>query len=132
MSLKTKSILAPIEKEDGYRISVMNRHTLNDGATQDKRISDKMYNEHEKSLAPSAKLLGDYYKRGITWEEYEEKFKKEIGNNDVAKILENISQRALTENITLLCIEEKPTFCHRRLLAEECKKYQPNLEIIIN
>ena len=57
---------------------------------------------------------------------------KEIGEAGVAKILKNLSLRALKENVTFLCIEEKPDFCHRRLLAEECKKYQPNLEIIIN
>jgi uncharacterized protein YeaO (DUF488 family) len=131
MSLRTKSILAQIEKEDGYRISVMNRHTLEDSITPDKRINEKMYDKHEKLLAPSSKLLGDYYKRGISWKEYEGKFKKEICDTDIVKILKDISLKALKENITLLCIEEKPDFCHRRLLAEECKKYQPNLEIII-
>jgi uncharacterized protein YeaO (DUF488 family) len=132
MAPKTKSILAPIEKDDGHRISVMNRHTLNDGVTPDIRITEKMYSEHNKSLSPSNRLVGDYYKRGISWKEYEKRFKKEIGEAGVAKILKNLSLRALKENVTFLCIEEKPDFCHRRLLAEECKKYQPNLEIIIN
>jgi len=131
MSLRTKSILAQIEKEDGYRISVMNRHTLEDGITPDKRINEKMYDKHEKLLAPSSKLLGDYYKRDISWNEYEERFKKEINNPESIKMLKDISLKALKENITLLCIEEKPDFCHRRLLAEECKKYQPDLEVIL-
>jgi len=131
MALKTKSILAPIEKDDGYRISVMNRHTLDDGITPDKRITYEMYGEHKKTLAPSAKLLGDYYKRGLNWDEYEKRFKKEINNPETIKILKEISKKALKENITLLCIEEKPDFCHMRLLAEECKKLEPKLEIII-
>ena len=131
MSLKTKSILAPIESSDGHRISVMNRHTLNDGVTSDNRINTKMYDEHQRLLAPSDKLLGDYYKRGISWSEYEERFKKQINTPSVQKILKDISNKALVENITFLCIEDIPDFCHRRLLAEECKKHQPNLEVII-
>ena len=61
MSLKTKSILAPIEKDDGYRISVMNRHTLNDGITSDIRITETLYDKHIKLLSPSNRLVGEYY-----------------------------------------------------------------------
>ena len=131
MALKTKSILAPIEKEDGYRISVMSRHTLDDGITPDKRITNLMYDEHQKYLSPSTRLLGDYYKRNLSWSEYEKRFKKEINNIETIKILIEISKKALKEDITLLCIEEKPNFCHRRLLAEKCKKIEPKLEMSI-
>lgn len=131
MSLKTKSIFAPIENDDGHRISVMNRHTLNDGITPDENIKNHMFNEHQKLLAPSAKLLGDYYKRGLSWEEYEKRYREEIKKDESSKILKEISKKALNENITLLCKEENPDFCHRRLLAEECKNCEPNLEIKI-
>lgn len=130
MSLITKSILAPIEKEDGYRVSVMSRHTLNDGITPDIRIKENMYDEHLKELAPSAILLGDYYKRNLTWHEFEKRFKQEIIASKLG-ILEKLCLRALKENVTILCIEQEPYFCHRRLLAEICKKYQPSLEIIL-
>lgn len=131
MSLKTKCILSPIEKNDGYRISIMNRHTLNDGITDDKRITSEMYSEHQKVLSPSNKLLGDYYKRGLSWDEYKKRFLEEMSNNESIKIIKEISEKSLTENITLLCIEEKPDFCHRKLVAEICKKLEPKLEIII-
>lgn len=131
MSLKTKSILAPIEETDGTRISVMNRHTLNDGITPDERIKQEFYHEHQTALAPSNKLIGDYYKRGLPWNEYEKRFKEEIKKDEPFKILTEIASKALKEDITLLCIEESPEFCHRRLLAEECKECEPNLEIKI-
>lgn len=131
MALKTKSILAPIEKTDGTRISVMNRHTLNDGITPDERIRKDLYDKHMAALAPSNKLIGDYYKRGLPWNEYEKRFKEEIKKEQPSKILKDIASKALKEDITLLCIEESPEFCHRRLLAEECRECEPNLEIKI-
>lgn len=131
MSLRTKSIFAPVEKEDGYRISIMNRHTLDDGITTDDKIKDNLYDEHQILLSPSAKLLGDYYKRNLPWEEYEKRFLGEMNNEESVKIIKEISQKALKENITLLCKEDKPDFCHRRLIAELCKKYEPKLEIIV-
>jgi uncharacterized protein YeaO (DUF488 family) len=131
MSLKTKCILSPIEENDGYRISIMNRHTLNDGVTRDSRINNKMFNENQILLSPSSKLIGDYYKRGLVWDEYKKRFLEEMNNPESVKIIKEISEKALTKNITLLCIEEKPDFCHRKLVAELCKKYYPELNIEI-
>lgn len=131
MSLITKSILAPIEKEDGWRISVMSRHTLEDGVTPDERIGQERYNEHMIDLAPSPKLIGDYYKRGLSWEDYKKRYLTELNDPSKTKLVKKLASRALKENITILCIEEKPDFCHRRLLAEECKKYEPELGVIL-
>ena len=131
MSLITKSILAPIEEEDGYRISVMNRHTLNDGITPDNRITKKMFDEHIKDIAPSSKLVGDYYKRNLPWQNYEDRYKSELKNSEKSEIVKNLAKKALEENITLLCTEDTPEFCHRRLLAEECKIYEPSLDLKI-
>lgn len=43
-----------------------------------------------------------------------------------------LAELGIDKVITLLCIEDSPKFCHRRLLAEECSKYFSELEIIIN
>lgn len=63
--LKTKSILAPIEETDGNRISIMSRHTLNDGITPHPRINNSSYQEWNKVLATPEKLIGDHYKRNL-------------------------------------------------------------------
>ncbi len=128
--LFTKSILKPILPQDGIRISVMSRHTLEDGITPDSRITEKSYNEHLIFLAPPPKLVGDYYKRNLPWDKFEERFLDYLNKPKVAILVNSLSARALAQNITLLCIEDSPQFCHRRLLAEECKKYQPSLEVI--
>ncbi len=130
MALRTKCILAPIEPEDGYRISVMNRHTLNDGVSPDLRITTELYTEHVQKLAPSSKLVGDYYKRGLSWELYAERFRKEILDGKMDEI-RSLTAKAQKGNITILCIEDTPEFCHRRLIAEICREIDPTLEIIV-
>ena len=128
MALLTKCILAPIGHEDGLRISVMSRHTLSDGITPDHRITAESMELHMPSLAPSPQLIGDYYKRGLSWEDYESRFNKEM--KDKISQLRAIASHALTRNITLLCIEPTPEHCHRRLLAVTCKRIEPHLKIV--
>jgi len=61
--LYTKCILSEREISDGIRISVMSRHTLNDGKTPDTRITKDKYDEWIKFLAPKSKLVRDYHKK---------------------------------------------------------------------
>ena len=102
--LRTKSIFKPITTEDGTRISVMNRHTLTDGITPDLRMSGR-FDEHLKILSPPAKLLGDYYKRGLTWEEYELKYNTHLKKEKVIEAIHELIKRSKNERITLLCVE---------------------------
>lgn len=60
--LFTKSIHKPVQPEDGYRISVMSRHTLSDGKTPDPLITGKSYIEWWKDLAPRDTLVGAWYR----------------------------------------------------------------------
>jgi len=129
--LKTKSILYDKEDTDGLRISVMSRHTLNDGITPHPEITDSSYNQWLQILAPPVKLIGDYYKRGLPWEQFEQKYLDYIRSSNVQTEVQKLAERSLDSVITLLCIEESPEFCHRRLLAEECKRYQPNLVLSV-
>lgn len=69
--LRTSCILIPRSPIDGIRISVMSRHTLNDGKTPDHRLMG-MFDEHRPELGPAPKLIGDYY-RGLSWAEFAEK-----------------------------------------------------------
>ena len=123
--LKTKSILAPKEEADGFRISVMSRHTLNDGKTPHPDITDASYDSWISTLAPPARLVGDYYKRGLPWEQFETRYLEYIRQPEVRIEVQNLAERSLDSVVTILCIEETPEFCHRRILAEECTRYQP-------
>jgi uncharacterized protein YeaO (DUF488 family) len=127
MVLYTKSILKPKSKEDGLRISVMSRHTLEDGKTPDLRISNDLFDEHLPILAPPAKLIGSYYKRGLSWDDFAHQYIDYLKTIEIE--VRALAEKALQTDITLLCIENSPQYCHRRLLSEECKKYEPNLII---
>ena len=128
MALYTKCILFEPTPEDGLRISVMSRHTQNDGITPDLRI--KPYHIHMPILGPSPSLIGDYYKRGLGWKEYEKRYLGEIRDPAKAYLVRIIANLAITRNITLLCVEDEPSHCHRRLLAEECLRECPGLVVI--
>jgi len=54
--LFTKSIYKPVSVLDGQRISVMSRHTLEDGVTPDPRINSDSYYAYLKILAPLEKF----------------------------------------------------------------------------
>lgn len=69
---------------------------------------------HLPELAPTQDILDAYKKRGGSWEEYEERFLELMKQR---RIEENVS-RDLLDQGCLLCSEDKPHHCHRRLVAE--------------
>lgn len=130
--LRSECILTPPLPEHGQRISVMSRHTLSDGLTKDERISPLSFHLHRPQLAPPPKLVGSYYRGEITWEGFERQFAKHLQTDPMQILLMTLARQALTEDITLLCIETTPTQCHRRVLIEEAKVLLPKLETLIN
>jgi uncharacterized protein (DUF488 family) len=70
---------------------------------------------HRLDLAPTQVMLSDYKKRGeMTWTEYESQFLSLL----TARRIENTVAPELLNNAVLLCSEDKPHHCHRRLVAE--------------
>jgi uncharacterized protein YeaO (DUF488 family) len=125
--LFTRSILKDPLPEDGLRISVMSRHTLNDGVTPDNRI--KKYDLHLIGLAPSLKLIGSYYKRGLSWNEFARLYKEELFDPVKFETLHALARIALMHDATILCVEDTHEFCHRGIIAEECQKYERSLKV---
>lgn len=64
-------------------------------------------------LAPSAALLEDYRKHGLSWSAYEQRYVSLLDSRGVASL-----DRALLADGVLLCSEAEPDRCHRRLAAE--------------
>jgi uncharacterized protein (DUF488 family) len=71
--------------------------------------------EHEPALAPTEDILKGYKDKEMTWENYEKSYVKLLGERDALSI---VTKQILDDRICFLCSEEKPTHCHRRLLAE--------------
>ncbi len=129
--LKTKSIHAPSSPKDGYRISIMSRHTLNDGITLDPSITAGIFDEWIKELAPPNILIGAYYKRGLPWNKFEKQYLEFLRRPETRPHIIRLIELAKTRDVTVLCIENTPEYCHRRLLAEECQRLEPKLQIIV-
>lgn len=130
--LYTKSIQVKPSLEDGLRVSVMSSHTLNDGIAPDPIILLHRYDVHMKALAPPDKLVDDYYKRNLSFKEFTRQYMDYLQNPNPHLQTKLLAELALTKDVTILCVEENADFSHRRLLAEECKRICPNLEINID
>lgn len=131
MPLYTRCIKAPKRESDGMRISVMSRHTLDDGVTPDPEITSDMYEKWWKELGPPPKLIGPYRRKEISWNNFERCFRTYLVLPGPELLLRYLIRHAEISPITILCVEETPEQCHRRLIAEICKEIAPFLEIHI-
>jgi uncharacterized protein (DUF488 family) len=69
---------------------------------------------HMPALAPTKDILDAYKKHGGDWNVYEQKFIALMKSRHI----EDTTPREVLEGSCLLCSEEKPHLCHRRLVAE--------------
>ena len=80
---------------------------------------------HIPELAPTQEILNDYKRKKGSWEVYETRFR----NLMAERRIENMGQSEL-DGACLLCSEDKPHHCHRRLVAEYLKEKWGNLDIV--
>ena len=81
---------------------------------------------HRPELAPTQELLDAYKKEGGQWADYEKRFLELIASRRI----EQTVPRDAVNRACLLCSEDKPRYCHRRLVAEYLKDKWGDLEII--
>ena len=89
-----------------------------------RRICDIDY-LHMPSLAPTAGMLGLYRKRQMTWDEYEQRFLDLMRERSI----ETTVPRDTIAGSVLLCSEDEPARCHRRLVAEYLAQHWDDIEI---
>ena len=80
--------------------------------------------EHVPALAPTQDILDEYKKKRGAWDLYEEKFLRLIAQRHI----ENLDRNQL-DGGCLLCSEDKPHHCHRRLVAEYLRDKWADVEI---
>lgn len=81
---------------------------------------------HLPALAPTQEMLDRYKKKGGTWSAYEQEFLDLMRQR---RIEEKVSKEVLADGC-LLCSEDKPHHCHRRLVAEYLKERWGDVEIV--
>ena len=80
---------------------------------------------HVPSLAPTRGLLGDYRQGRIDWGIYETRFAELMR----ARRIETSVPREIVSDGCLLCSEDQPHHCHRRLVAEYLNEHWGGVEI---
>lgn len=81
---------------------------------------------HEPLLAPTQEMLDQYKKEKGSWENYEVQFVALLRDRQI----ENKLRKDIFEGrAVLLCSEDKPDHCHRRLVAEYLAKRWPGVSV---
>ncbi|WP_405177830.1 DUF488 domain-containing protein [Nocardia sp. NBC_01377] len=78
-----------------------------------RELCDMTYT-HRPDLAPTQPMLDDYKKQSTGWAEYEDRFLELMEQRGIEKTISGEE----FDNAVLLCSEDKPHYCHRRLVAE--------------
>ena len=80
---------------------------------------------HLPELAPTKDIFDDYKKRNGDWKTYEDRFLDLMRQRRI----EETVPREIVADGCLLCSEDKPHHCHRRLVAEYLNQHWGDVEI---
>lgn len=81
--------------------------------------------QHMPALAPTQDILDEYKKNKGDWGVYARKFNELMTRRKIEEI-----DHSVLDGGCLLCSEDTPHHCHRRLVAEYLKNKWPDVEII--
>ena len=80
---------------------------------------------HLTMLAPTQELMDAFKKAKGSWADFEKRFLDLMAKREIERQLEP----ALLNNGCLLCSEDKPHHCHRRIVAEYLRDKWTDVEI---
>lgn len=80
---------------------------------------------HLPALAPIREMLADYRKNHKDWNTYEKQFLELMRERRI----EESVPREIVDGGCLLCSEDKPHHCHRRLVAQYLDEHWCNIEV---
>ncbi|MBE3576197.1 MAG: DUF488 domain-containing protein [Limnochordales bacterium] len=83
--------------------------------------------EHIIDLSPSAQLLARYHK-DHDWAAFVADFRKEGKERQMLELAKQLAYSP--QRLCLLCTEDRPDHCHRRIVAEWIKSLRQEIEII--
>lgn len=81
--------------------------------------------QHSPKLAPTKEILDNFKKHKGSWEDYEEKFLDLMARRKI----EEVDSKNF-DGACLLCSEDKPHHCHRRLVAEYLNDKWGDIDIV--
>lgn len=81
---------------------------------------------HRPDFAPTQEMLDMYKKQRRPWGDYEKQFLELMASRRIDQSV----PREVIDGACLLCSEDKPQHCHRRLVAEYLRDKWGDLEIV--
>lgn len=81
---------------------------------------------HIPELCPTQEMLDAFKKSKGSWGDYERDFNRLIEKRRISETV----PRALLDGACLLCSEDTPEHCHRRLVAEHLRERWRDVEIV--
>lgn len=110
----TKSVYDKPEADDGDRVLVMRIWPR--GVSREKMKIDIWM----KDLGTERDLIKKWKTEQVSWKEFANDYRKSLkGKED---LLQELANRSINGNVTLLCTDRDPSQCHRSLLAKEIEK----------
>ncbi len=83
--------------------------------------------QHIDSLMPTDEILSDY-RKDHDWNRYVERFEALMDERHIPDVLDkDVFERKVC---CLLCSEDTPEKCHRRLIAERLARYWSEVEVV--
>lgn len=80
---------------------------------------------HLPELAPTKDILDAYKKNKGSWQDYENEFLELMKRRRIEETL----SKELFDDGCLLCSEDKPHHCHRRLVADYLNQHWGNIQV---
>jgi len=80
---------------------------------------------HVPELAPTQDILDEYKKNKGDWDVFEQKFLELMRKREIERKIDP----AVIADGCLLCSEDKPHHCHRRIVAEYLKSHWGDVEV---
>ena len=111
MTVRTKSIFAPIDEDDGHRILITRFYP--------RGVRKTHFDEWLTSLSPRPDLLFGYKNGEMNWDSFKDSFIKQLkGDLDSLEAIHTINDLSKTSEVTLLCFEKSGNPCHRHIVRD--------------
>ena len=107
-NIRLKRIYEPSSEDDGYRV-LSTRYWP-------RGISKSRVDEYTTKTAPSRELLREFKHEGLTWENYVPRYLDEMRSEAAISVIQRLAAMAVSGSMTLMCICEDESRCHRSLL----------------
>jgi uncharacterized protein YeaO (DUF488 family) len=109
-NVRIKRVYDPPSPEDGLRILITRYWP--------RGIKREAVDEYDTKVAPSRELLREFKHEGLAWEPYTQRYLREMEAEESRRDIERLGEIASARTITLMCVCEDETHCHRSLLQD--------------